>query len=86
MSASPNILNRTLERRNNPRPSKHLVVPPERSKQMVEAIKKKGGNPKFTIYPDTGHYAWTEAYNTPELYEWLLQQKRTTKKVDEAKK
>ena len=44
---------------------------------MVEALKKNGGNVKFTVYPDASHDAWTEAYNNPELYEWLLEQKRT---------
>src|ERR1035437_4969888 len=43
---------------------------------MVEAITAAGGNVKFTIYPDAGHDAWTETYSNPELYEWLLQQKR----------
>ena len=52
-------------------------MPIENSKKMVEALKKNGGDPKFTIYPDAGHDSWTKAYNTPELYEWLLQQKRT---------
>jgi predicted peptidase len=52
---------------------------------MVEALKKNGGHPKLTIYPEAGHDSWTQAYNSPELYEWLLQQKRTTKKA-EAKK
>ena len=49
---------------------------------MVNALKKGGGNVKFTIYPEAGHDSWTEAYNTPGLYEWLLQQKRTIKKAD----
>ncbi len=62
------------------------IVPPERSKQMVDSLKKHGGHPKLTIYPYALHDSWTEAYNTPELYEWLLQQKRTAKKVDESKK
>ena len=61
-------------------------VPPERSKQMVEALKKDGGDPKFTIYPEAGHDCWTQAYNTPELYEWLLKQKRTPKKAADSKK
>ena len=50
---------------------------------MVEALKKAGGNPKFTVYPEAGHDSWTEAYNDPQLYEWLLQQKRTPKKADD---
>jgi predicted peptidase len=43
---------------------------------MVEALKAAGANVKFTVYPDAGHDVWTETYNNPELYEWLLQQKR----------
>ena len=65
---------------------KDPAVPVEMSQKMVEALKKNGGDPKLTIYPEAGHDSWTEAYNTPELYEWLLQQKRTTKKADESKK
>ena len=63
---------------------KDRTVPIENSKKMVEALKKNGGDPKFTIYPEAGHDSWTQAYATPELYEWLLQQKRTTK--DEPRK
>ncbi len=48
----------------------------EMSQKMVEALKKSGGNPRFTVYPEAGHDSWTEAYNDPRLYEWLLQQKR----------
>jgi predicted peptidase len=66
--------------------AKDPVVPLERSEKMVEALKKRGGSVKFTVYPDAGHDSWTEAYNTPELYEWLLQQKRVAKKPEAAKK
>ncbi len=57
--------------------AKDPIVPLERSTAMVEAIKAAGGDVKFTIYPDAGHDSWTESYANPELYEWLLQQKRT---------
>lgn len=52
-------------------------VPLERSQVMVDALKKTGGHPKFTIYPDAGHDAWTETYDNPEFYTWLLEQKRS---------
>ena len=65
---------------------KDPAVPVENSKQIVEALKKNGGDPKFTIYPEAGHNSWTAAYNTPELYEWLLQQKRTPRTGDGEKK
>jgi predicted peptidase len=65
--------------------AKDTTVPLERSQKMVDALKKNGGDPKFTIYPDAEHDSWTQAYDTPELYEWLLQQKRTPKKPKAAK-
>ena len=55
---------------------KDRVVPMERSKVMVEAVKKSGGDAKLTIYPDAGHDSWTETYNNAKLYEWLLEQHR----------
>jgi len=56
--------------------AKDPTVPLERSEKMVEALKKAGGNVKFTVYPEAKHDAWTETYANPELYQWLLQQKR----------
>ena len=56
--------------------AKDPVVRIASEKAMVEAIEAAGGNVKFTIYPDAGHNIWTETYNNPELYEWLLKQKR----------
>lgn len=62
--------------------AKDTVVPPERSQEMVDAIEKHDGNVKLTIYPEAGHNAWTETYDNPDLYEWLLQQKRSAPKAD----
>jgi predicted peptidase len=42
------------------------------AQKMVDALEKTGGNVEFTIYPEAGHDAWTETYNNPEIYEWLL--------------
>jgi predicted peptidase len=53
------------------------VIPVERSREMVDALNQHGGNAKLTIYPEAGHDAWTDTYDNPELYEWLLQQKRS---------
>jgi len=43
---------------------------------MIEAIKACGGDARLTVYPDTGHDSWTAAYADPELYDWLLRQRR----------
>jgi predicted peptidase len=58
--------------------AKDTAVPLERSQQMIDALEKEGGEPKFTIYPDVAHDSWTQTYNNPELYEWLLAQRRTS--------
>lgn len=52
-------------------------VPLSGSLDMVVALEKAGAKPKFTVYPDAGHDSWTETYNNPALYKWLLEQKRT---------
>jgi predicted peptidase len=56
--------------------AKDTSVPLERSEEMVEALKERGGEPRFTVYPDAAHDSWTETYDNPEFYEWLLAQKR----------
>ncbi len=56
--------------------AKDPTVPLPRSEEMVQAIKAAGGNVKFTVYPEAGHDSWTETYNNPEFYTWLLAQKR----------
>jgi len=50
------------------------AVSVDHSRKMVEALKAVGGKPKYTEYAGIGHNSWEMAYNTPELYEWLLQQ------------
>lgn len=54
---------------------KDTVVAPERSREMVGVLRAIGNeNVKLTIYEEAGHDSWTEAYNDPALYEWLLGQ------------
>lgn len=57
--------------------AKDTGVPLERSQAMVDALKKNGGDPKLTVYPEAGHDSWTATYDNPEFYEWLLAQKRS---------
>jgi predicted peptidase len=52
------------------------VVPLRRSEEMVEALRRAGGSVRFTVYPEAGHDSWTLAYAEPELYPWLLEQRR----------
>lgn len=55
------------------------VVRPKRSRDMIEALKKAGGSPKYTEYKDVGHDSWSATYRNPEFHDWLFAQKRTQK-------
>jgi predicted peptidase len=59
--------------------AKDQVVPLKRSEEMVEALEKAKGNVKLTVYPEAGHDSWTATYDNPEVYQWLLAQKRAPK-------
>jgi predicted peptidase len=61
--------------------AKDESVPLSRSEEMVKALKEAGADVKFTVYPEAGHDSWTETYNNPELYQWLLSHKRGEKGV-----
>jgi len=51
------------------------VVPPSKSREMIDAIKAAGGNPKYTELPGIGHNSWTPAYQDPHgVLEWMFQQ------------
>ena len=57
--------------------AKDRVVPPNRSEAMVKALQSAGAtHVKFTLYPNADHDSWTETYNNPEMWDWLLKQKR----------
>ena len=61
--------------------AKDKAVPLVRSEVMVEALRKKMGDPKFTVYPEAAHDSWTQTYDNPELWDWILAQKRVPKPV-----
>ncbi len=48
------------------------TVPPKHSRDMITAIKKCGGKPRYTEYAGVGHNSWDRAYGTDELYTWML--------------
>lgn len=52
------------------------VVSPANSNEMVKTLKVAGSDVKYTVYPFANHNSWTETYNNPELYEWMLAQKK----------
>ncbi|HEX5105856.1 MAG TPA: prolyl oligopeptidase family serine peptidase [Pirellulaceae bacterium] len=52
------------------------AVKPKRSREMVEALKAAGGQPKYTEYPGVAHDSWTQTYADPTLHEWLFSQRK----------
>jgi len=51
-------------------------VPVQRSREMIDAIRAAGGNPRYTEYPTGSHNVWDRVYQDAEFWRWLFQQKR----------
>ena len=58
------------------------IVPVSGSRDMIAAIERAGGHPRYTEYSDAGHGSWVRAYAidgspTPnlEFYDWLFAQR-----------
>ncbi len=56
--------------------AKDDAVPVERSRNMIKAIRKAGGEPKYTEYADEGHAVWTKAFSEPDLLPWVFAESR----------
>jgi len=55
---------------------KDTVVRYQRSKEMVEALQRAGGKPKFTTRKNVGHNSWTDTYRDPTFIQWMFAQKK----------
>jgi hypothetical protein len=51
-------------------------VPVSGSRDMISAIKKVGGHPRYTEYPYGTHQIWENVSETPEVWKWLFAQKQ----------
>lgn len=56
--------------------AKDNVVNIRSSQEMVDAMKPVNPDVRFTVYPETGHNSWEEAYATDSLYTWMLKHKK----------
>jgi predicted peptidase len=57
--------------------AKDPTVPIAHSERMVGALREISADDlQYTVYPEGVHDVWTETYNNPALYEWLLEHKR----------
>jgi predicted peptidase len=52
------------------------AVPVDRSRKMVEALKKACSKVKYTEYPGVHHGSWVNAFAEPGVLDWMSQQKR----------
>lgn len=52
------------------------VVRVENSRTMYQALLNAGATPRYTEYPDVKHDSWVNAYQEPELLEWMFSQKK----------
>jgi len=52
------------------------AVPVERSRNMIAAIKKAGGKPKYSELAGVAHASWVRAYQPDGLLPWMLRQRR----------
>lgn len=57
--------------------AKDATVLVDESIKMVDAVNKKGGSAKLTIYPENAHNAWSDTYANAEVFAWLLQHVNT---------
>ncbi len=53
------------------------VIPIADSVRMVRILRAAGGEVRFTTYADADHDSWTETYDNPEIYEWLLSHRKS---------
>ncbi len=57
--------------------AKDPVVPLEESERMIDALKRAGAqDATLTVFPEAQHDSWTQTYDDPAFYPWLLKQKR----------
>lgn len=52
------------------------TVPLFESADMVKALRECGSDVRFTVYPGVAHDSWTQTYENPELFDWMLCQRK----------
>ncbi len=59
-----------------------FLIPVGESRRMVTALKQAGGLVRYTEWPGVGHESEVPTYAQPELFEWMLQQRRGQPSAD----
>jgi len=47
------------------------------SQRMIAALKKAGGQPRYTEYKGVGHNSWVRAFKEPDFLSWIFAQTRS---------
>ena len=47
------------------------------SQRMIAALKKAGGQPRYTEYKGVGHDSWVRAFKEPDFLSWIFGQTRS---------
>ena len=55
---------------------KDTSVKVELSREMIDALKKVGAEPRYTELEFVGHNSWDAAYATLEVIEWMMKQQK----------
>jgi isopentenyl diphosphate isomerase/L-lactate dehydrogenase-like FMN-dependent dehydrogenase/poly(3-hydroxybutyrate) depolymerase len=50
-------------------------VPVSASRDMIQAIRQAGGNPRYTEFPHGGHGIWMTAYHSQDFMAWFFAQR-----------
>lgn len=61
--------------------ARDTVVLPEESEKMVNAVNRRKGNARLTVYPENEHNAWSDTYSNPEVFSWMLSHKNENAKA-----
>jgi predicted peptidase len=52
------------------------LFPARLSREMIAALRKAGGHPRYTEFPGEGHNIWGQVSETQGLLDWLFAQER----------
>ena len=56
--------------------AKDDVVNPRYSVEMVDALLRAGGDPRFTLYEDANHNSWDSVFAEPDFLSWLFSKQK----------
>jgi predicted peptidase len=52
--------------------AKDDVVVPEFSEAIYKELKRRGADPRYTVYPHANHNSWDPAFKEPDFLKWLF--------------